>query len=156
MRPDLQRVVAQYLHRHHVMTLATCGVDGPWAAAVFFVNVGSALYFLSSPSSRHGRDLAHDPRCAATVQQDTGDWTQIQGIQLEGRAIQLQGEEELLALRRYGEKFPLLAQPDTAPAPIAAALAKVRWYRLHAEHMHFIDNSRGFGQRDTVDLDHWP
>ena len=152
MTPALPQAVAQYLQRHHVMTLATCGVDGPWAAAVFYVNVGPTLYFLSSPSSRHCRHLGHDPRCAAAVQDDTGDWTQVKGIQLEGRALQLQGDEEAHARQCYAYKFPLVARLDSAPAPIAAALAKVHWYRLQAAQMHFIDNSRGFGQRQTIDL----
>lgn len=156
MPPELAQTVAQFLRRHHVMTLATCGAAGPWAAAVFYVNVGPALYFLSSPHSRHGRDLAQDPRCAATVQQDTGDWTRIQGIQLEGRAVALEGDEAQLARRHYGEKFALVGQAQLAPAPIAAALAKVRWYRLQLAQLHFIDNRRGFGHRDSVDLDRWP
>lgn len=154
MSPDAQ-AAAQYLQRHHVMTLATCGERGPWAAAVFYVNVGPTLYFLSSPSSRHCLDLAHDPRCAATVQDDTGDWTQIKGIQLEGTAVELHGSEAQLARQRYGEKFPLVAQTDRTPAPIAAALAKVSWYRLQLARLHFIDNSRGFGHRDTIDLGGW-
>ena len=152
MTPELPQAVAQYLQRHHVMTLATCGADGPWAAAVFYVNLGPRLYFLSSPSSRHCRNLAHDPRCAATVQQDTADWAQIKGIQLEGLAVAIEGDEELQARRRYGDKFPLVGRIDSAPAAIVAALAKVRWYRLQVQHMHFIDNSQGFGHRETIDL----
>jgi hypothetical protein len=31
---------------------------------------------------------------------------------------------------------------------IFAALAKVRWYRLLADHIHFVDNSKGFGHRE--------
>jgi hypothetical protein len=32
-------------------------------------------------------------------------------------------------------------------------MAKVRWYRLRIERLFFIDNSRGFGQRERIDLD---
>ena len=44
----------------------------------------------------------------------------------------------------------------SAPAVIVSALAKVHWYRLQPRHMHFIDNSRGFGHRERVDLGGWP
>lgn len=145
--------VAHYLQRHHVMTLATCGADGPWASAVFYVNIGPALYFLSSPSSRHARNLAADPRCAATVQQECSDWKQIQGVQLEGRVEQVYSDDELRARQCYGDKFPLVGRLDGAPALIVAAFAKVRWYRLRATRMHFIDNSLGFGHREAVDLE---
>ncbi len=152
MPPALPGPVADYLNRHHVMTLATIGADGPWAAAVFYVNAGDALYFLSSPSSRHCCNLAQDPRCAATIQDDVSDWARIKGVQLEGRAIEIAGEEELRARQRYGEKFPVVGRLASAPAAIVQALAKVRWYRLQAARMHFIDNGRGFGHREQVDL----
>jgi len=130
------------------MTLATCGPDGPWAAAVFYVSVGSTLHFLSSPSSRHCRNLTLDPRCAATVQEDDGDWTRIKGIQLEGQASEVHGDEAELAWQRYGDKFPLVGRLASAPLVIAAAFAKVHWYRLQPRHMHFVDDSRGFGHRE--------
>ena len=56
-----QRVLA-YLGEHRVMTLATQGRDGPWAAAVFYASEGFDLYFLSSPSTRHCADLSGNPR----------------------------------------------------------------------------------------------
>jgi len=150
MSQRLAHEVADYLRRHHVLTLATCGPDGPWAAAVFYVHDGNALTFLSAPTTRHCRNLAHDARCAATIHDDTGEWSQIKGVQLEGRVRELDGDEARLARQRYGEKFPLIAGP--APAPIVQALAKVRWYRLDAQRVYFIDNSRGFGHREAVEL----
>lgn len=156
MSPDLPQSVWSYLEHHRVATLATCGPDGPWAAAVFYVSVGPTLYFLSSPSSRHCRNLTLDPRCAATVQEDTGDWTRIKGIQLEGQASEVHGDEAWLARQRYADKFPLVGRLASAPAVIVAALAKVHWYRLQPLHMHFIDNSQGFGHRERVDLGRGP
>lgn len=154
MPPTLPRAVADYLARHHVMTLATCGAEGPWAAAVFYVHDGATLFFLSSPSSRHCRNLAQDARCAATIQPDCGDWAQIKGVQLEGRVSPLRGDAALRARQHYGDKFPLIAKLASAPAAIVEAFAKVHWYALQAERMHFIDNSQGFGHRDRIDLGH--
>ena len=144
MSSDLPESFSSYLEQHRVMTLATCGPDGPWAAAV------------SSPSSRHCRNLTLDPRCAATVQEDTDDWTRIKGIQLEGQASEVHGDEAVLARQRYADKFPLVGRLASAPAVIVAALAKVHWYGLQPRHMHFIDNSRGFGHRELVDLGRGP
>lgn len=152
MSTQMPDTVAEYLQRHHVMTLATCGVDGPWAAAVFYANAGDRLFFISSPGSRHCRNLAQDPRCAATIQEDYSGWAQIKGIQLEGQVSEIQGEEALRARQCYGDKFPLVGQLASAPAAIVEAFAKVRWYRLQPRRMHFIDNSQGFGHRDEIDL----
>ena len=73
----LPDAVAAFVARHHVMTLATQGEDGPWAAAVFYAYDDGAFYFLSSPATRHARDLACDARCAATIQPDVADWAQV-------------------------------------------------------------------------------
>ena len=141
-----------YLREHRVVTLASVGAEGPWAAAVFYVNDGFTLYFLSSPGSRHCANLQRDARVAATVQEDYSDWRLIKGIQLEGTVEQLSGEEEARARELYGEKFPLVGRLGEAPAAIVQALAKVRWYRLAPARLYFIDNAAGFGQRDEIAL----
>jgi len=138
------------LARHHVMTLATQGGDGPWAAAVFYAVDGDDLIFVSSPTSRHCRHLAQDPRCAATIQPDADDWRRIQGLQLEGIVSELGGRERERAEQCYGQRFPIV-RPGSAPEPIAQALARVHWYRLRIGRLYFIDNARGFGQRLQFD-----
>jgi uncharacterized protein len=138
--------VAAFLHEHHVMTLATQGDQGPWAAALFYAIDGDDLLFLSTPASRHGRDLANDPRCAATIQDQEQDWRSIRGIQLEGVAAPLAGDERDRARRLYAERFAFV-RPELAPAAILEALARVQWYRLRVARLFFINNSRGFGRR---------
>lgn len=152
MPVTLPQPVADYLAAHHVMTLATQGAEGPWAAAVFYAADGCSLIFLSSPNTRHCQNLALDARCAATIQEDYSDWAQIKGIQLEGRVIELKGDEERRAQTLYAEKFPIASPLGNVPPAIVKALAKVRWYRLVPERFHFIDNSQGFGHRDEIDL----
>lgn len=132
------------------MTLATQGPEGPWAAAVFYAWVDGALIFLSSPKSRHGANLAHDSRCAATIQEDYSDWQQIKGVQLEGQVEQLHGEDAARARAAYAEKFPIAGPLAMIPPAIAEAFARVSWYRLLPARMYFIDNSRGFGHREEL------
>lgn len=139
-----------YLGAHHVVTVATSGPEGLWAAAVFYVNHDLDLYFLSAPQTRHALNIAAVPEVSATVQEDYGDWPEIKGIQLEGRAEQIRGAEQARALAWYGRKFPLVADPARAPATILAAMRKVAWYRIRPSRLYFIDNSRGFGHRDEV------
>jgi len=149
---SLRSRVQDYLGAHHVMTLATAGDEGPWAAAVFYVHQGWALYFLSAAASRHCRNIAQRPRVSVTIQEDYSEWAQIKGIQLEGSATRLSGEEATRARDLYGAKFPLLRDPAGAPAAIAAAMAKISWYRIAPERAWFIDNSVAFGHRDEIDL----
>lgn len=143
---DARTRLRDYLRRHAVMTLATSGTEGAAAAAVFYACDGDELIFLSAPSTLHARNLVADPRVAATIQDDVEDWAAIQGVQLRGRCTQLDGEEALAAQRIYAARFPAIFDPATQPAPIAAALARIRWYRLVPESWRLIDNSRGFAR----------
>ena len=150
MDDRLHTAVLEYLARHSVLTLATTGAAGPWAAAVFYVNDGLRLYFLSSPRSRHAENLAADPRAAGAIHEDYRDWPQIQGIQLEGRAT-LVPEPEVERVRAlYAAKFPVVASIGEAPPALQAAFAGVRWYALTPEALHFVDNAAGFGKRRTL------
>lgn len=152
MSSDLRLRVRDYLAAHHVATLATSGNDGPWAAAVFYVSDGYTLYFLSSPRSRHCRNLQLDPRVAVTIQADCSGWKEIKGVQLDGTVRVLAGEAEAQARRLYGEKYPLIGQLATLPAAIVEALARVCWYRIDPAHLYFIDNAKTFGSREEVEL----
>ena len=151
--PDaLREQVEGYLREHHVMTLASHGDEGAWAAAVFYAHDGFAIYFLSAASSRHGRNLARNPRASAAIHEDYADWREIKGIQMEGRVALLAGDEAEQARCVYGAKFPVVGKLGEAPAKIVEALAKVSWYKLVPERLYFIDNSAGFGHRDEIDL----
>jgi len=142
--------VQAYLAAHRVMTLATAGEAGPWAAAVFYAHEDWALHFLSAATSRHGRNLAQSPRVSAAIQEDYSDWREIKGVQLEGIAIRLSGEDEARARALYSAKFPLLR--GEAPAGIASAMARISWYRIAPGRAWFIDNSVAFGYREEIDL----
>lgn len=147
------RVNAQaYLRAHNVMTLATHGPEGVWAAAVFYVHENFDLYFLSSPSTRHSLNLAANPRVAVTIQADYDDWRAIKGIQLEGNVTRLEGLEQARAILLYGKKFSIVGNIARAPAEIARAFSRVAWYRVTPTRVYFVDNSQAFGHRDEIAL----
>ncbi len=147
MDDALRKQVLDYLGCHNVMTLATVGPGGPWAAAVFYVNDGLRLFFLSSPRTRHCENLAASSRVAATIQEDYRDWPEIKGIQLEGHVAPVDDDELAHVRALYGAKYPVIGKIAEAPASIVAALAKVRWYALTPDALYFIDNSVGLGNR---------
>lgn len=147
LRPRIEA----FLQAHHVMSLATSGPEGPWSAAVFYASDGVTLYFLSAPSSRHSRDIEASGRAAATIHSDIADWREIRGLQLEGAASRIAESERAAALARYGAKFPLIADPSSAPPEITAAMARVEWYRLSPQRVRLVDNTLGFGHREELD-----
>lgn len=138
-----------YLEEHTVLTLATCGDLGVWAAAVFYANEEFDLYFLSAGHTRHGRDLGQNPRAAATVQENYSDWPAIRGIQLEGEVRLLTGQERANAMALYLRKYAFLRD---AGQTVQRELEKINWYCLSPDRLYFIDNSLGFGHRDEIEL----
>ena len=152
MKNRLRVRVDGYLRDHHAATVATCSAGDIWAAAVFYVNDGYTLYFLSSPTSRHCLNLAQSQRVAVTIQEDCPDWLEIKGVQIEGVASEISGVEEERARRLYGRKFPVVGMLAQAPAAIVKAMTKVRWYKVVPHCLYFIDNSVSLGHRDEVDL----
>ena len=146
---DVHANALVYLRTHQVMSLATVGDEGVWNAAVFYVNDGFALFFLSAGHTRHAQNMAINPQVAATIQEDYKDWQKIQGIQLEGNVMQLMGAERQKCIELYQAKYPFLAGDDVQ---IQTAVSKVNWYRLTPTLLYFIDNQKGFGHRDKITL----
>ena len=139
-----------YLAAHNVMTLATTGPEGPWAAAVFYSSRELDLFFVSSPKSRHAGHLQANSKVAAAIHEDYRDWRAIQGIQLSGTVVRLQGSEREAALACYREKFNFLNNPVAELVPVLEALGKAACYRLTPSELHLIDNPTGFGKRTQV------
>ncbi len=152
MKVDVCEKVLNYLRGHNVLNLATSGPDGIWAAAVFYVNEGFTLNFLSAPTTRHAVNIATNARVAATVQEDYSDWREIKGIQLEGTAVRLSASESVMVSAAFTSKFPVLRNPAEAQAELARAFEGIAWYALTATRMYFIDNSVGLGHREQVRL----
>lgn len=147
MGRDVQQLALAYLAGHRVMTVATVGAEGVWAAAVFYVNREFDIYFLSAGHTRHARNMAENGKTAVTIQEDYYDWPAIRGIQAEGVVRPLMGEERNAAISLYQEKYPFIAHPT-----LQTPLAKVNWYHFCPGRLYFIDNSLGLGHRDEIPL----
>jgi len=135
---DLQN----FLREHHVMCLATGDPEGSHSAPLFYASAenGAALIFLSDPASRHGRNLAADPRASAGVYRETADITDVRGVQLRGTVERFRAgsDAESEARRVYLGRFP-------DAAPLLRERPATAWYRYWILHAKLTDNRRGFG-----------
>jgi uncharacterized protein YhbP (UPF0306 family) len=146
---DPRQLALAYLAGHQVMTLATTGPAGLWAAAVFYASAGFRLYFLSAGHTRHAQNVTSTGYVAATIQEDYRDWPDIQGLQLSGPVRLLSGAEREQAILIYQQKYPFIAQAD---GKMETALARVNWYQLEPDALFFVDNRLGLGHRDEISL----
>lgn len=145
--------IEEFLDAHHVMTLAT-GTDGsPHAASLMYAREGFTLYWTSDPATRHSRDLESDGRVAATIAPDYTDFRLIRGLQIAGRAERLTGASDVARARALMEKrYVFLAGLAQGPEPLRAAYAKASFYALRPTRITLIDNTRGFGNKETLAL----
>jgi uncharacterized protein YhbP (UPF0306 family) len=134
------------LRAHTTLTLAYADADGPQACAVLYaVTSAGSLVFVTSPTTRHGRGLAADPRAAFTAQADGQRWTGLTGVQGRGlvRRLPDEGSERAAAWPAYTERFPFV----TADERLGAALAATALWELRPGWLRLIDNARGLGAK---------
>ena len=154
MTPEAFEAAARTLFAEvAAMTLATCAGGLPWASDVYFVVDGWKLVFFSSPASRHCRNLAANPACAATIHPVVASWRDIRGLQLEGRVEPVAGIKALArAAAVYCAKFPFAQALLEAPGETAAKMARVRPHVFLPEAVRLTDNRQGFGTRFLLRL----
>lgn len=150
---DFEKAVTDILESVPVMTLATCSNGSPWATDVYFARTGYGLVFYSSPGSRHCRNLAANPGCAATVHPAASTWRDIRGLQMEGEARPItQLAEKLRSTATYLAKFPFAQALMSDPSEVARSMAKVAIHLFLPSRIHYLDNALGFGSRFTMSV----
>lgn len=139
--------VTSLLDKHWIVTLACHDEHGSWASAVFYVNDGLELYYLSSPASRHCTSLKFDSRLSGAIHENTIEWASIIGLQISGIAKALDATEVGAVRQLYERRFPFVRQTPDQKSELSEALRRAQFYRLSIDHAIIIDNSHGFGQR---------
>ena len=150
---EFEIAVGSILREIPAMTLATCNLGIPWATDVYFAAVGFELFFFSSHRSRHCRNLADNPSCAATVHPTVNSWKEIKGLQMEGvaePATTLGGKAQGLAA--YIGKFPFARELFANPTETISTIDKATMYVMRPSHILLLDNALGFGSRYGIRL----
>jgi len=138
------------------MSIATCGEAGPWSAPVYFLFTRGCFHFFSSATSRHIEDALSAGHCAVSLFCEEGDWESIRGLQMSGR-IESAPVAPAMAniLVRYVGKFPTVKHLfPTSLEDLKNFTDKsgTRLYAFTAEEVLLVDNSRGFGSRESISL----
>jgi len=133
--PDLRMV--KFLRRHHVLTLATCSDNRPWCCQCFYVYIEHlcGLAFTSDTGTRHISEAMQQPYVAGSVVLESKIVGNLQGIQLEGKLIEADGELLREIKTAYMKRFPFALLMDTK-----------LWF-LELTTMKMTDNLLGFGKK---------
>lgn len=152
---EVAEAIGALLARQHAMSLATVDEQGqPHAASLLFATDGLALLWTSSPASRHSRHIERQASVGATIAPDCADFRRIQGVQVHGLARRLSTPGEIAdAQARLRARYPYLDQLALAPPSLLAlwrAWRDAAFYRLEPRCVTLIDNTRGFGHKETL------
>jgi len=149
----LETRIETFLDAHHVMTLATGAGGLVHAASLMYAREGVALYWTSDPTTRHSRELEANPRVEATIAPDYTDFRAIRGLQIAGRAVRLDAEHDVARARSLmAARYAFLAELAQGPEALRAAWAKAGFYVLRPERITLIDNTLGFGHKETMTI----
>jgi uncharacterized protein len=153
MNEKLSQEIGAFLAAHHVMSLATFGAGGAHAANLFYACDGLALVWISEPDTRHSREIEADARVAATVAPDYSDFAAIRGVQIAGTARRIVAAEERLRLLGLLEaRYSFLRQLAALPSKLREAYGRTAVYRLQPTSIVLIDNTKGFGHKETLQI----
>ena len=140
--------IAAFLKKHTTLTVATVDREGwPQAASLFYVSDDALnLYWVSGEKSRHSHNLERMNRAAVTIHNETWDWRDIHGVQLEGPARRLIDPDETdRAWGLFRAKFPFTAE-------FTDQIARSAFYTLAPKWLRLVDNAKYFGHREEFTL----
>jgi len=149
----LSQEIGSFLAAHHVMSLATFGASGVHATSLFYACDGLALVWVSGSDTQHSREIEADARVAATVAPDYSDFAAIRGVQITGTARRIVAAgERLRHLAQLEARYSFLRQLAAKPLKLRQAYARTAVYRLQPASIVLIDNTKGFGHKETLEI----
>lgn len=150
---DLMTRIGIFLDQNYIMSLATLGPSGIHAANLLYARDNLSLIWVSEPETRHSQNLESYRHVAATVAATTVDFDAIQGIQIHGAAQRKRLDNDgsrLLGLLK--DRYPALKERSDSSEAAHRALQHAEVYLLEPSSITFIDNTKKFGYKKTIEF----
>jgi len=134
-KPD--KIILEFLKKHHVLTLATAINNEPWCANCFysFLKDEMILVFTSDEKTKHIQDALQNNIVAGSIVLETYVVGKIQGIQLTGILTESSGELGSKEQISYLKRFPF------------AVLSNTKLWLFTIKTVKMTDNRLGFGKK---------
>ena len=103
---DLRKLIVEYLERARLMQVATTKGSQPWACSVYFAyDANFNIYWVSKPSRRHSEEIRANSKIAGTIVLPHTPGDDVRGIQYQGIAEELTGEDARPGLELYAKRY---------------------------------------------------
>ena len=132
-----EKRIVEFIHQHHVLTLATSVDNIPWCANCFYIYLEeeNCFVFTSDDKTKHVQDVLINTMVAGSVVLETNTVGKIQGIQFRGTMEIPRNTLASTAKKAYLKRFPF------------AVLMKTSLWVLSPSHIKMTDNRLGFGKK---------
>ena len=93
---NLRKLIEDYLKEAKLMQLATSVGNQPWVCNVWFgFDEGLNIYWISSTTRRHSKEVAKNPKVAAAIVLSHNPEDTPRGLHLEGKAEILTEQKDI-------------------------------------------------------------
>ena len=147
---SVEAIVAQT----SVLSLATGDEAGTPHANMAFFALGSEfdLYFVSEPTTRHGRNAAARPDASAAIWLSPPEYGEhLQGMQLTGNCAIARDEVAVAAFAAYSGRFPSFGRDPAMRESYLNGTAPSSLYRFRVSELTLVDEPR-LGRRNYLSL----
>lgn len=140
---ETKSLITSVLTNGYLMSLATVDATGPWVSDVIYVFSHFDIYWISHEKTRHSQAIIDNPQVAATITLCNKRDEDGIGIQVEGRAEKLEGEQATMMTYYQKKRGKGVASND------ATVLSAGKfWYCLKPAKIELIDEPKwGFTKK---------
>lgn len=134
---DIEEAIREYLANVIHMSLGTSADNKPWVCEVHFAFDSELnLYFCSFPMTRHCQEINQNPHVSGAITMQHGMGEKPLGIYFEGRAEELELQEENDGgFRAYTGRFPERVDFDEEYKTLKGA----RLYKITVSDFYMFD-----------------
>jgi len=138
-----KKEVFDFLKLHKLMTLATYGKH-PWIASVFYsFDKELNIYFISTPSTIHGRQMEKNKEVAAAIVDSHQKPSDIKrGLQIFGTVEKISGVNRIRHAIRLWKDFLNVKSLEVSFENMKKGLYKGRMYRLTPKKIKLFDQEK--------------
>jgi uncharacterized protein YhbP (UPF0306 family) len=105
---DVRNLIDKYLEDTQMMQVITTRGDQGWGTTVYFAYDNDLnLYWISRPERRHSQEIESNPKVGGVIVKFHTYGEKVRGLQLEGIAERLQGEEAERGLAVYSSRYSI-------------------------------------------------
>ena len=142
----IKEQIVEYLSKRKFLTLATTTQKGePLTHPLAYVNKGATLYVSTGKKTRKFKNIEENPNVAYSVYDPTEYLDEVVSVQMEGKAIPINDENEIDEIMKImKKKFPSMSYLNKSQESVVIKISPKTCY--------FTDYTKGSGYRDRVEF----